>query len=91
MEDKRETPIQRAARICDDTVNREARSAAEKLMQKTGDDFWAEFNGVRRASNLHSVEPIPAGNPSPKGGGSKSKNKKSKTGNKVYTQVWDDH
>lgn len=75
-----------AAEHSDKVMQRDARSAAEKLMQKEGDDFWAEF-GSYRASDLRE-KPVLHGGAIVLGGGGSVKRKKSKKGNKPTVYVW---
>lgn len=71
----------------DKVMQRDARSAAEKLMQKEGDDFWAEF-GSYRASDLRE-KPVLHGGAIVLGGGAKAGKKKNKRGNKIYQDAWE--
>ena len=53
----------------------------------TTEERWAEIRKYRQPS-LHDKTPLPLDGPTAPGGGSKSKVKKSRTGNKVFTDVW---
>lgn len=60
----------------------------EELDQVTGtDEFWAWFNKGIRPGDINHKEPLKGGPPK-FGGGSKSRVKKSKAGNKIFTDVW---
>jgi len=61
---------------------------AERFKAMTEDEKWADMRKYHPPS-LHDKQPIPLDGPSAPGGGSKSKAKKSKKGNKVYTDVWE--
>lgn len=61
---------------------------AEQFASKSHNDRMKEFYRYH-ASDLHFKEPIPLMGPSAPGGGSKSRVKKSKKGNKVFTNVWE--
>ena len=69
-------------------IPRERETWAERFASMTEDERWAEMYKYHPPS-LHDKTPIPLDGPSAPGGGSKSKVKKSKTGNKVYTDVWE--
>ena len=89
--------IIKAAEIAEKVVTKDAIESAEEIKrgtwmeeldQATGtDEFWTWFAKYRRPCNINYKEPLKAG-PSKPGGGSRNKAKKSKTGNKVYTNVW---
>lgn len=86
-EEEEKVNLQEIAIEVEKDVAQKARSAAEKLMEKTGDEFWQEFYGYR-ASNLHEKPVNPLDGQIVLGGGSKSGKKKSKKGNKPTVYVW---
>jgi hypothetical protein len=77
-----------AAKIAEQVMHTAAVESAEKIKGnlQSEEDFWAWWG---RSSPPHFNEKpvLPAG-PSEPGGGSKNKAKKSKTGNKVFMDVW---
>ncbi|MDQ7094197.1 hypothetical protein REC12_11415 [Desulfosporosinus sp. PR] len=91
--------LRQAAEISEKVVDVGVKKSAEKIkgawngewpehfMNLSPEDALSEFY-KRKTPDLHFKEPMPAGNGIP-GGGSKNKSKKSKTGNKVYTDVWE--
>lgn len=84
-----------AAKISETVINAEVKKNVEsirgtwmeKFDQMSEEERMEEFMRYH-LPDLHSKEPVPAGNGLP-GGGSKSKVKKSRTGNKVYIDVWE--
>lgn len=86
----------KAAEICERVVQADAVESAKKCRGTWAEEFlsmdederWAEYRKYKPPS-LHDKQPIPLGGPSAPGGGSKNKAKKSKTGNKVFTNVWE--
>ena len=79
--------IESVARIKGNHVTLEGDMVAGFLSLSTRDRM-NRFYGYR-VQGLHHKDVIPLDGPSAPGGGSKSKVKKSKTGNKVYTDVWE--
>lgn len=59
----------------------------KKYSHMSEGERWAEFRKYH-IPNLHEKEVIPLGGPSKPGGGSKTKAKKSKKGNKPTVYVW---
>ena len=86
----------RAAEIAEIVVHDEAVESVEKCRGTWAEEFgkmsederWAEYRKYKPPS-LHDKTPIPLDGPSSPGGGSKAKMKKSRTGNKVFTDVWE--
>lgn len=85
-----------AAEICEKVVQDEVVEAiekirgtwAEKFNAMSEDERWADYF-KHHPPSLHDKTPIPLDGPSSPGGGSKSNAKKSKKGNKVFTNIWE--
>ena len=83
-----------AAKISEEVVTASAIESAEKIRGTWMEEFdqlpeggiW-EWMARYRTPHINYKETLNGG-PSEPGGGSKSKVKKSKTGNKVFTDVW---
>ena len=92
--------LMKAAKIAEEVVTKDAKKSAERIMLSwtdwhdhqrqinllSEDEKWLNMFG-NPAPHINYKESLPAG-PSEPGGGSKNKAKKSKTGNKVFTDVW---
>ena len=83
-----------AAKIAEEVVTKEAMESAHKIRGTWMEEFdnlpeggiW-EWMARYKTPHINYKETLNGG-PSEPGGGSKSKAKKSKTGNKIFTDVW---
>ena len=88
--------IKEAVKIAEKVIQHEAVESvarikgnmAQEFIELSSDERMDRFYS-RKVQGLHHKDVIPLDGPSAPGGGSKSKVKKSKTGNKVYTDVWE--
>lgn len=81
-------PIIKAAEIAEASTQAEAVEGAKRLRGEIRlESFWKEW-GKYRSPNLHSKEPMPAGQGAPGGGGSSGKIKKDTKGNKKPVYEW---
>lgn len=76
----------KAAAIAEVSTQAEAVEGAKRLKGESG-DFWEEW-GKYSTPDLHSKEPMPAGQGAPGGGGSSGKVKKDNKGNKKPVYMW---